>query len=139
MSCPESVVFDAEPLVAFAADEPGSDAVSDYLDAVARGDSDGSVNLVNATEVHYVLARNYDGETAETFLQWLRTIGVAAVDARPVWEAAAEHVVEHNPALGDAFALATAGELGATLLAGADDDYDDVTSVEIERFREHGV
>jgi len=41
----------------------------------------------------------------------------------------------HAPALGDAFALATAERVGGTLLIGADDDYDDVEDVSLVRFR----
>ena len=37
MVVPDSVVFDAEPMIAHADDEPGSDAVEEYLDAVASG------------------------------------------------------------------------------------------------------
>ena len=35
----------------------------------------------------------------------------------------------------DAFALATAARTDATLLVGADDDYDDVADVPVVRFR----
>lgn len=139
MSYPDRVVFDAEPLVAFADDEPGSETVADYLEAVVLGDSDGIVNLVNATEVRYILARKYDDDTAGTFLGWLWSVGVTSFDAEPVWEVAADYVVNHNPALGDAYALATAEQLDATLVVGGDDDYEDVKTVAVDRFRGHGV
>jgi len=35
MAVPDRVVFDAEPLIAHADAEPGSDVVAEYLDAVA--------------------------------------------------------------------------------------------------------
>lgn len=139
MSAPDHVVFDTEPLVAYADDEPGSDAVAAYLDAVASGDSAGTLHFVNATEIRYILARKYDRETADTFLDWLWTIGLTAVDAESVWERAADYVVDHNPALGDSYALATAAAVDGTVLVGGDGDFDDVDDVSIERFREHGV
>lgn len=139
MSLPDHVVFDTEPLVAYADDEPGSDTVATYLDAVAHGDADGTLNFVNATETRYILARKYDRETADTFLDWLWTIGIGAVETEAVWSRAAEYVIDHNPALGDAYALATAATVDGTLLAGGDGEYDDVEDVPIERFRDHGV
>ena len=115
MSLPAHVVFDTEPLVAYADDEPGSDTVATYLDAVVRGDSDGTLNFVNATETRYILARKYDRETADTLLDWLWTIGISAVETETVWSRAAEYVIDHNPALGDAYALATAAAVDGTL------------------------
>ncbi len=41
----------------------------------------------------------------------------------------------YSLALGDAFALATAVQVDGTLLVGAEDDYDDVTDVQIVRVR----
>lgn len=139
MSPPEHVVFDTEPLVAFADGESGSDEVVDYLDAVVHGDSAGSINLVNATEVRYILGRKYDREVTDTFLDWLWSIGITGVGAESVWERAADHVIDHNPALGDAYALATAETVDGTLLVGGDADYDGITEAEIDRFRDHGV
>jgi predicted nucleic acid-binding protein len=139
MTLPEHVVFDAEPLVAYADDEPGSDAVAEYLDAVISGEVDGSLHFVTATEVRYILARKYDRETADEFLDWVWTIGVDGVDAAAVWDTAAEFILDCNPALGDAYALATAETVGGTVLVGGDDDYDEVSSVPLVRFRDHGV
>jgi len=139
VSPPEHVVFDTEPLVAYADDEPGSETVTTYLDAVGRDDSAGTLNLVNATEVRYIIARKYDRETADTFLDWLWTIGVAPVGAETVWADASNYVVDYNPALGDSYAVATAAHVGGTLLVGGDSEYDAVDDVPIERFRDHGV
>jgi len=139
MSRPDHVVFDTEPLVAYADDEPGSEAVATYHDAVVRGESDARINVVNATEIRYTLSRKYDRDTANTFLDWLWTIGISAVDAEAVWERASDYVIDYNPALGDAYALATAATAGGTLLVGGDDDYDEVDDVSIDRFRDHGV
>jgi len=136
---PDTVVFDTEPLVAYADGETGSDAVATYLDAIVHGETHGILNFVNASEVRYILARKYDRDVADRFLRWLWTIGIEAVDAETVWERASEYVIDHNPALGDAYALGTAEAVTAALLVGGDDDYDDVTTVDIERFRTHDV
>ena len=133
---PERVVFDAEPLIAHADGEPGSDAVSAYLEDVAAQESEGHVSAVNLAEVRYVLARKYEREVADEYADWLFDLGLRLADAGPTWRRAADYVVEYNPALGDAFALATAAHLDATLLVGADAEYAGVTDVSIERFRE---
>lgn len=57
-----------------------------------------------------------------------------SVDA--IWKDAADVILDDNPVLGNSFALATATSLDATLLVGADDDYDSVPSGRIARFRE---
>ncbi|UPM44035.1 hypothetical protein [Halocatena salina] len=72
---------------------------------------------------------------ADEYLDWLFDLGLTPVNTEALWDNAAEYVVEYNPALGDSFALATAEAVDGTLLVDADDDYDDMTTVSIERFR----
>jgi hypothetical protein len=52
---------------------------------------------------------------------------------------ASGYVLRHRPAVGDSFALATADEKDATLLIGADNDYDGVTEMDVTRFREESA
>lgn len=133
---PDRIVFDAEPLVAHAADEPGASTVADYLDAVSVDDSDGYISWVTVSEVRYILARKYDRDVADEYLEWVFELRLEPIDVEPVWFDASEHVLASNPALGDSFALATATHVDATLLVGGDDDYDEITDVPIERFRD---
>lgn len=135
MTIPDRVVFDAEPLVAHANDEPGSKVVDAHLTDVATGDAAGYVNHVTLTEIRYVIGRMYDRTVADEYVEWVLDIGVDPVSSENVWQRAAEFVLDCNPALGDAYALATAKEREATLLVGADDDYDGVDGVVIERIR----
>ena len=51
---PETIVFDAEPLIAYFCDESGSDTVETYLDAV-EGAADGYISAINLSEVHYIV------------------------------------------------------------------------------------
>lgn len=136
MSVPNRVVFDAEPLVAHADDEVGSEAVEEYLDAVAVEDTIGYAGYVNLAEVRYTIARKYDRTTADEYLDWVRNLGIKTVDIGDTWTDASEYTLRYNPALGDAFALAAAAHLDATLLVGADDDYDEISDVPIDRFRD---
>lgn len=136
MSVPDQVVFDAEPLVAHADGEPGSEIVETYLDAVAAEDTTGYASYVNLAEIRYILARKYDRDTADEYLEWLTDLGIKTVDVGDTWTDASEYTLSYNPALGDSFALATAKHVDGTLLIGGDDDYDDVTDVPIDRFRD---
>jgi len=136
MSLPERVVFDAEPLVAHADGEAGSERVETYLDAVAVAETAGYACVVNLAEFRYTIARKYDRARADEYLAWLGDLGIEPIDAGDVWRAAAEFVLRDNPALGDAFALATAEQVDATLLVGGDDDYDGLTDVPLVRFRD---
>ena len=136
MAVPDRIVFDAEPLIAHADAEPGSDVVEAYLDAVAVGDATGYANCVTLTEIRYIIARKYDRATADEYLDWLTDLGIEPVDVEEAWMAASAYVLKYNPALGDSFALATAEHVEAALLIGGDDDYDEITDIPIERFRD---
>lgn len=136
MAVPDRLVFDAEPLIAHAADEPGSATAETYLDAVATSDADGYVNCVTLAEVRYVLARATDRDTASEYIDWVCDLGIETVDVDELWRQASEYVLEYNPALGDSFALATAEYVDGTLLVGGDDDYDEIADVPIEQFRD---
>lgn len=137
-AAPETIVFDAEPLVAFFCDEPGSDTVETHLDAVERG-ADGYVSAVNLAEVHYVVRAIDDEERADAVVDVLEESGVRRVDTAETWAFAAEFKHRYAPALGDAFALGTAKHTGGTLLVGADDDFGTVDDVQIVRVRDAGA
>ena len=131
---PETVMFDTEPLIAYFCDEPGSDTVETYIDAV-MGSSEGYISAVNVAEVHCIV-RAIDGEErADTVVDVIGETGLRRIDTAETWRFAADYKYHHSPALGDAFALATAESVNGTLLVGADDGYDDVTDVPVERFR----
>lgn len=132
---PERVVFDAEPLIAHADGEPGSEVVETYLDDVVAQVTEGHVSAVNLSEVRYVLARKYTRQVADEYIDWLFDLGLRPSGPNAAWRGAADYIIEYNPALGDAFALATAADLEATLLVGTDDDFEAVADVPIERFR----
>lgn len=136
MPAANRIVFDAEPLIAHTDNEPGNDVVREYLDTIAVKDAADYASFVNLAEILYTIARKYDRGTADEYLDWLTNLGIEPVDVSTVWVDSSEYVLEYNPVLGDSFALATAAWLDAVLLVGGDDDYDDVSDLSIERFRE---
>ena len=135
---PDAVVFDTEPLVAYFCDEPGGDTVERYLEAV-EGTTDGYVSAVNLAELRYVVRSLTSENRAATVTDVVQQSGIRRVDTADTWEAAAAFKHRHSPALGDAFALATARTVDGTLLVGGDDDYDGVTELPVRKFRDDPV
>lgn len=141
-----TVLLDAEPLLAFAFDEPGADVVEHWLDRVYDGEINGYVTTVNLAEFRYVAVRKAAVERADAHLDNLRDMGVTEYGVDGLWEAASEVKATYSPSLGDAYAVAAASALDTevdddvTLLVGADDDFDAFASDErfshlIERVR----
>lgn len=137
MTRSDSVVFDAEPLLAYLADEPGAPLVEQYVEDVRDGDADAYISTVTLTEVKYVADRYLAKSKVTEFVESLLEHGVERVDASTCWYEAAEIKNEDTVSLGDAFVLATAQERGATALVGADDDFDGISRIDVERFREN--
>lgn len=142
-----TVVFDAEPLLAFAFDEPGAGEVERWLDRVYDAEIDGYVTTLNLAEFRYVTARESSTADADAHIDDLREMGVLEYGIDDLWDRASNVKATFGPALGDAYAIAAARELddgpgpNVTLLIGADDDYDDLEEADgfahvVERFRE---
>lgn len=131
---PDTIVFDTEPLIAYLQDEPGSDAVETYIDAIDGG-ANGFVSRITQTELHYLTARIESLDRAETVLEIIAENGIRIVDCGETWRAASYFKREYAIALGDAFSLAAADHVEGRLVVGADDDFDDITEIDIERFR----
>lgn len=137
-------VIDTEPLIAFLYEEPGYEAVDDVLTRIEAGDVDGSIAEVIASELLYKVARieGEDGtatpaslQTAERDIRVLERRGLAI--ERGPWRLAGEIKADGGLSLADAYAVALAVEQEATLLVGADEDFDALpVEVEIERIRD---
>jgi predicted nucleic acid-binding protein len=145
-----TVVFDAEPLLAFAFDEPGADVVERWLDRIYDGEIDGYATTVNLTEFRYVAVRKSSAERTDAHIDDLRDMGVAEYGVDGLWEAASELKATYSLSLGDAYAVAATRALDTetdddvTLLVGADGDFDAFESDEtfsylIERFRDESA
>lgn len=142
-----TVVFDAEPLLAFAFDEPGAETVEKWLDRVYDGDRAGYVATVTLAEFRYVAARQASPEAADAHIRRLQELGLTTYEIDGCWQTVAELKRRLTISLGDAYAVAAAIDLdseGVTLLVGADDDFDaieadDELQCRIERFRSEGV
>lgn len=132
-----NIVFDAEPLLAYLEDEPGSDHVAEYLREMEAGNLTAAISPVQVTEVFYVGDRLGSREVVEAFFRSLETDGLKISSAEKAsWNAANFKTDGHS--LGDSYALATASVEMATLIVGADSDFDIDTEnrpFDIERIR----
>lgn len=140
-------VFDTEAVVAYFYGEPGHEAVARLLDEVFAGESAGALAETNAGEVFYLVSR-FEGiddaptdaslREADRDLRALERRGLEIESAD--WRLAAEVKSHGSISLADAYAVALASERDATLVAGADDDFDELpVEVDVRRFRDRGV
>ncbi len=140
-------VFDTEAIIAFLYNEPGHEVVADLLADVFTDDTDGFLTETNASEVFYLVAR-FEGvddvptdaslREADRDTRALERQGLRIKSAD--WRLAAEVKADGSISLADAYAVALAHERDAALVAGADDDFDELPiEVDLHRFRNHGV
>ena len=140
-------VFDTEAIIAFLYNEPGHEAVAELLDEVFTGNADGFLTETNASEVFYLVAR-FEGvddvptdvslREADRDIRALERQGLELEAAN--WRLAAAVKADGSISLADAYAVALAHERDATLVAGADDDFDELpVEVDLHRFRDYGV
>ncbi len=141
-------VLDTEAIISFLYNEPGHERVGTLLERVAAGDIEGYLAEANASEVYYLVAR-FEGtaddeptaaslRTADRDIRTLARNGLTV--ARGDWRLTGEIKADGNISLADAAAVALASAEDATLLVGADDDFESLpVEVDIERFRTDGV
>ena len=140
-------VFDTEAIIAYLYDEPGRSVVEEYLRDVRDETVEGLLAETNAGEVLHLIAR-FEGiddnptrdslRTADRDLRSLERWGVQI--ERADWRLAAEVKADGHISFADAHGVALAHERDATLIAGADDDFETLPiDVDVVRFREDGA
>lgn len=120
----ERFVFDSEALLTLYLGEEGGENVSNVLGRVQDGEAEGFINIVNLTEIYYILHR-VDPELAEEKERNLRLFGlkVIPIEDNNLWREAAKIKSRHTLSLADAFAVATAILLKSKLIVGSDKEY----------------
>lgn len=140
-------VFDTEAIIAYLYREPGHGSVASLLDDVFGGTADGYLSETNASEVYYLVAR-FEGSDDKPTDGSMRVADrdVRALDRQGLqieaadWRLAAQINADGRLSLADAYAVALASDLGATLVVGADDGFDELPiEVDCRRFRDQGV
>lgn len=140
----DNYVFDAEAIIAYLYDEPGHDSVEEYLSKVTNGGGEGFLTETNAAEVFYLIARfeGVDGRpttsslrVADRDIRALERWGV--ILERTDWRLAGEIKADGHISLADAHAVALAVENDAILVAGGDNDFDELpVDITVIRFRD---
>lgn len=121
---PERLTFDSEAILAFYLGEEGGEVVKENLEKIQNGDAEGYINILNLTEIYYILHR-VDPELAEEKQRNLRLYGlkVIPIEDDDLWREAARIKGKHSLSLADAFAAATAKILKSTLMVGSDKEF----------------
>jgi predicted nucleic acid-binding protein len=123
----ERLTFDSEAILAFYLGEEGGEFVRDSLGKVQNGDAEGYINILNLTEIYYILFR-VDPELAEEKQRNLRLYGlkVIPVEDDSLWREAARIKGRHALSLADAFAVATAKSFESKLVVGSDKEFSEI-------------
>jgi len=121
---PENYTFDAEAILAFYLNEEGAEVVQHILEQIGNGSADGNINIINLTEIYYILSRK-DPKLAEEKEKKLRLMGlkVVPIEDDGLWREAALLKSKHSMSLADAFAVATAQAYKAKLVVGSDREF----------------
>jgi predicted nucleic acid-binding protein len=126
-------VLDAWAVLAWVEGALAAPAVEALLEAATRGEVELFLNLINAGEVYYILAKRRGLAHAEEFLEDLETcLPVQTIlPSRALVIRAAKLKSQYPISYADGFAAATALELPASLVTG-DADLRAVAGLELE-------
>jgi len=133
---PERLTFDSEAILAFYLGEAGAEIVRDSLEKVQSGAAEGYINVLNLTEIYYILCR-VDPALAEEKQRNLRLYGlkVIPIEDNDLWREAARIKSKHSLSLADAFAVATAQTLKSQLIVGSDKEFREL-NIQLLKIRE---
>lgn len=118
------IVFDTEALLIFYLGEKGAEQVKTYLEKIQDKEIEGLLNIVNLTELYYILYRK-SPQVAEEKETNLRAYGIKVVPVSDskLWKEAGKIKGEHAMSIADAFAVATAKVEKAKLVTGGDEEF----------------
>jgi predicted nucleic acid-binding protein len=131
----ERLTFDSEAILAFYLGEASGELVRDSLEKIQNGEAEGYINVLNLTEIYYILSR-VSPKIAEEKQRNLRLYGlkVVPIEDNGLWREAAKIKCDHSLSLADAFAVATAESLKTKLVAGSDKEFNNL-NVQLVRIR----
>ena len=119
MSRPECYVLDSFALLAYFEDEAGAAVVETILAAATTGAAESWMSILNLGEVLYITEREQGLPAAQKVVALVDQLPVRIVDADRGQTFAAAHIKAHHAlSYADAFAVALARELEATVVTG---------------------
>jgi predicted nucleic acid-binding protein len=114
-----SYVLDSYALLAYLQAEPGGERIRDLLREARTGKSHLFLSLINLGEISYIVARRSGDLVADVSVRDILRLPVQVADASMNRVMAAARVKAHYPvSYADAFAVALAQELKATVVTG---------------------
>jgi predicted nucleic acid-binding protein len=131
----QPIVFDSQSLLKLYLGESGSERVVVLLREVLEGKVEGRINIVNLAEVYYILRRK-SKKAAEEKEENLKSYGVKVIPVdsdSSLWKRSASLKADYSMSLADAFAAATALELKSRLVTGADEEFQGIHGLDVER------
>jgi uncharacterized protein len=113
------MVLDSYAILTLLNDEPGAAAVADLMRSAIDGEAALFLNEINVGEVYYIVARHRSAAAADRVLDHLETLPLERVsnDYAAVLDAARVKA-RHRLSYADAFVVATAARLRATVVTG---------------------
>ena len=112
-------VLDSFALLAFLADEPGTDIVREVLEYGQRHDGSVWISVINLGECLYIVEREQGLTAAHRVIAALRQLPVKEAIADRERTFAAAHIKAHHKlSFADAFAVALAHEKSAAVVTG---------------------
>lgn len=131
----DRLTFDSEAILAFFLGEAGAELVRDNLEKVQKGEIEGYINILNLTEIYYILSR-VSPKLAEEKQRNLRLYGlkIVPINDNGLWREAAKIKCDHSMSLADAFAVATAENLKTKLIVGSDKEFNNL-NIQLLRIR----
>jgi predicted nucleic acid-binding protein len=131
----DRLTFDSEAILAFFLGEPGAELVKDNLEKVQKKEIEGYINILNLTEIYYILSR-VSPKLAEEKQRNLRLYGlkIVPINDNGLWREAGKIKCDHAMSIADAFAVATAQNLKTKLIVGSDKEFNNL-NVEFIKIR----
>jgi len=131
----DRLTFNSEAILAFFLGESGAELVSGNLEKVQKGEIEGYINIINLTEIYYILSR-VSPKLAEEKQRNLRLYGlkIVPINDNGLWRGAAKIKCDHSMSLADAFAVATAENLKTKLIVGSDKEFKNL-NIQLLRIR----
>ena len=112
-------VLDSFALLAYLQAEPASLKVKEVLKQVRDGDAEVFLSLINLGEIVYTVERKLGEDTSREVLQDVLTLPIEIAEVTMERVLSAAHIKGRFPiSYADAFAVALAREMSATLITG---------------------
>ena len=115
----KKIVLDTYALICYLQDEPGADEVEALFEKAQGNEVGLLLNVVNLTEVRYIIERRLGESAANEFIATLPTLPVTIVDVgQPLALLAGQLKAKTSISLGDCFCAATAIRFQAAVMTG---------------------